>query len=92
MCCDWIYLQCVNDNTTAARRSELIRLAMNTPSNFPFDMRQQKQVLVATFTDRKNAQEYRRQLEIGCIRNSLCSNKGRVIEMERGVFAVYAVQ
>jgi hypothetical protein len=74
-----------------ARQSELIHLVMNTPSNFPFELRTQKQVLVATFASRKDAKECRRQLEIGCIANSLASNKGRVIEKESGVFAVYAI-
>jgi len=65
---------------------------MNTPSNFPFELRTQKQVLVATFADRRNAKECRRQLEIGCVHNSLGSTKGRIIEKEHGMFAVYAIQ
>lgn len=65
---------------------------MITPSNFPFELRTLEQVLVATFTDRRNAKECRRQLEIGCVRNSLGSTKGRVVETEKGIFAVYAVK
>jgi len=65
---------------------------MNRHSNFPHELRQQKQVLVATFADRRNAKECRRQLEIGCVYNSLGSTKGRIIEKELGVFAVYAIQ
>ncbi len=63
---------------------------MNTPSNFPFELRQQKQVLVATFADRRNAKEYRRQLEIGTVHNTLGSTRGRIVEKAKGVFAVYA--
>ena len=65
---------------------------MNKPSNFPFYIRQQKKVLVATFTDRNNAEDCRRQLEIGCVYNSLGSNRGRVIESEPGIFDVYAIE
>lgn len=63
---------------------------MNTPSNFPFELRTKKQVLVATFADRRNAKECRRQLEIGTVHNSLGSTSGRIVEKEKGVFAVYA--
>jgi len=64
---------------------------MITPSNFPFELRTQKQVLVDTFASRSEAKECRRRLEIGCIVNSLASNRGRIIEKESGVFAVYAI-
>lgn len=57
---------------------------MITPSNFPFELRSMEQVLVATFTDRRNAKECRRQLEIGCVHSPLCSTKGRVVETEKG--------
>jgi hypothetical protein len=60
-----------------------------SPSSFPFELRKKKQVLVAIFSSRSEAKECRRRLEIGCVANSLASNKGRVVETVKG-FAVYA--
>lgn len=47
--------------------------------------------LVGTFTDRRNAQEWRRLLSIGCVHNALGSTEGRVVE-ENGVFKVFATK
>lgn len=47
--------------------------------------------LVGTFTDRRNANEWRRLLTIGCVHNSLGSTEGRVIE-EGGLFKVFATK
>lgn len=60
-------------------------------SNLSLTFKKQTKVLIATFTDRRNAKEFKRLLSIGCVFNSLNSNKGRIIETNKGLFSLYAI-
>ena len=57
-------------------------------SDLPINITKLESVLVATFTDKRNAKFMRNQLEQGCVHNVLYSNKGRIIETKEG-FKLY---
>lgn len=62
---------------------------MTPNSNAPKFIQEVKIELVGSFSDRRNATEFKRLLSIGCVYNSLASIEGRIIE-KSGMFHVYA--
>lgn len=48
-------------------------------------------LLVATYTDRRNAKEGKSLLEIGCLFNDLGSSKGRIVQAGNS-FKLYAIK